>query len=209
MSATRTVPCAECDGLTFVLVDCVCRCGGDTVLVTEESWGSSREPYRECQVCQGSGAQAHECFSCFGHGRRRAELALTVVNLATGRAASSLAGVGSLPVRRGKGRRHYLDGGPLIGSLAERVGLTVEDLSARDTVDTSLAIVLPDRYDPAAPAEERRPMEAAAIAAAAGPLPWRVFAARPGDRGGGRGARDAVRGRRAATSRPGHRAARR
>jgi len=82
-----TVICARCDGMAFTLDWCRCRDGDGAFLIEDRT--PDGEPWADCEVCRGDGTVARPCRDCDQHGRRRAQLVLTVANLDTGTIASA------------------------------------------------------------------------------------------------------------------------
>ncbi|KXK63279.1 hypothetical protein AWW66_04045 [Micromonospora rosaria] len=164
------VECPGCSGLTFTVLPCVCRIGGDRLLYEAGTYAD--EPYRDCARCAGAGTRAVACVDCGGAGRRRAQLVLTVANLDTGAVASASVVPGSvLPTPDGTGGWE-LALRPLVDELATAVGVpppTVEPVW--------LTLPLSHRYRPDTPADQREALVAAAIAGRSY-RPWRVFVGR-------------------------------
>ncbi|MEO3747969.1 hypothetical protein [Plantactinospora sp. B5E13] len=166
--------CPSCDGLTFSLGACVCLGYGDRVLVTEEP--APREPYRDCRLCHGVGRVAYPCQRCGQHGRRRAQLVLTVANVDTGAVASVSVEPGTVPPRPAPDGGWHLPLKPLVDGLAATVGAaTWSDGYGRSGGESD--VWLPREWSPELPDDERLALETTAIARTSGES-WQVFLGR-------------------------------
>jgi len=117
------VPCPACDGVTFVLQDCECRLGGDEFFVDwDRSLTGPHVPYRDCELCRGTGTVSRSCSMCDGRGQCRAQLVLTVANVDVGTVASVNVVPGVISPARLDSGQFGIDLGPVIHELAAQVG---------------------------------------------------------------------------------------
>ncbi|WP_433391071.1 hypothetical protein [Micromonospora sp. KLBMP9576] len=172
MTGAPTVACPDCDGTTFRLGPCRCTRYGNRLLADDGPPGGAaphREPYRKCALCRGGGTVAVACLRCGRHGRRRAQLVLTVANLDTGAVASHEVAPDSLDPRPDPAGGWAADLTPRVRELAAATGVAA-------TVDP-MTVRLPPGWRPDLPADERHELAARALAEAARPA-WRVLVGR-------------------------------
>ncbi|SCL62833.1 hypothetical protein [Micromonospora yangpuensis] len=166
----NVVECPSCAGLTFSVLPCLCRIGGDRLVYRSGEFAG--EAYRDCLRCDGVGTVVRACADCDGVGRRRAQLVLTLANLDTGAVASASVVAGSIaPTPDGTGG-WQVTLRPLLAGLAAEVGVPPPQVEP-----FSLVLPLHHEYRPDLPAERRDALVARAIAWRSY-RPWRIFVGR-------------------------------
>ncbi|MBF9135087.1 hypothetical protein I0C86_40125 [Plantactinospora sp. S1510] len=182
--AVPTVVCVRCTGTTLTLDRCRCRDGDGNFLVDQPVGAPNDDgrPWPDCELCTGDGTVARPCPECSGHGRRRAQLVLTVANLDTGAVASANVVPGSVdPTPGPDGWRIAL--GPLLAELASRAGAapaTLREVFTPDRPpepDGQLSVLLNRRWRPDLAGVDRYDFEARALANRSY-APWLVFLGR-------------------------------
>lgn len=122
-----------------------------------------------CEFCGETEAVTNACRHHDQHGRRRAQIVLTVANLDTGQAASANIVPGAVEPVRSPAGRWLLPLGPILTDLATQAGVAPDTLydpgrpSQAARIDTE-EVLLPWDWRPDLPAGQRHALEAVALA---------------------------------------------
>ncbi|MFV2019580.1 hypothetical protein [Micromonospora sp. LOL_023] len=132
-----------------------------------------------CPACTTKAPGAADCRRCGGHGKRRAQLVLTVANIDTGAVTSANVTPGSiLPTRDADNLFWCLDLTPVVADLADQVGAThIYEPDQPDDPVFAPWTDLPDGWQPDLPAAQRLAYETEAIVDEARD-PWQIWLGR-------------------------------
>lgn len=175
-----TAVCPDCAGLACRVEICGCRDSGGIYLVDPDRPNPLGSAWSDCVRCDGDGTYVVPCLTCHRHGRRRAQLTVTVANVETGAVASAAVAPGTVAAPRPDGHGGWqLDLTRTLRRLAHHVGAaSLHRLGSPRWPVTGLALPVDRAWRPELPADQRYALEAAAVARHAQPG-WLVYLAAP------------------------------